>query len=541
MSVVICRLPRPLLYLIVRATVWTLRIISTTINALFTRLDQSPGIPILNPSIPYWTIPPSPISDYGSDGSVKLPEHADIVIIGSGMTGTSFARTVLGYSAVNNQDRLLKVVMLEARGACSGATGRNGGHITPVLYPHYSELKEQYGAEVAKEIIRFRLAHLPQILKVAVEENLLEDSQCREVEAFDVFHDADLYSRAKEMLSEYQKDLRDEGPKFKVHERSEAMKFLQLHEKTVGCLSAYGGSIHPYRFVTGVLARLLALYPQNFHLLTHTPCTDIKSSPEGLYQVCTSKGTVEARHIIHATNAWSSHLLPGMRRRIIPSRGVMSAQTSHTAQEQSSGSAHSGDSARSFVFYPENSMTCFDYLTQQRRCLADERSPYPPPEGELMLGGGFARNNAYLTELGNVDDRSWDLNTAEYLSGALANYFEARDGNGGAGCVKATWSGILGLSVDDMPWVGRVPEIVSGRRMPGVAEKDGTSLARPGEWIAAGYSGEGMVHAWLSGESLARMVVGEDRECRLPDVFRMSEERWRRTGIEDMILSFVRS
>ncbi|KAK0456960.1 hypothetical protein EV421DRAFT_1755804, partial [Armillaria borealis] len=49
--------------------------------------------------------------------------------------------------------------MLDGRDACSGATARNGGHITPPLYHHYLDLKK-HGAEVAQHIIQFRLSHL---------------------------------------------------------------------------------------------------------------------------------------------------------------------------------------------------------------------------------------------------------------------------------------------------------------------------------------------------------------------------------------------
>lgn len=42
---------------------------------------------------PYWTVPLSPIAEYGKD--TKLPEHGDIVIIGSGITGTSVAKYLL--------------------------------------------------------------------------------------------------------------------------------------------------------------------------------------------------------------------------------------------------------------------------------------------------------------------------------------------------------------------------------------------------------------------------------------------------------------
>jgi hypothetical protein len=164
------------------------------------------------------------------------------VIIGSGITGTSFARAILGHNSGNDvQGKPLKIIMLEARDTCSGATGRfveffhpffqthivvkelterirNGGHITPVLYSDYIGLKETYGKEMAKQIIRFRLSHLQELLTVAKEENLLDDSQCRQVEAFDVFHDTGLFRKALSWLREYQTDLPEESLHFKVYE-----------------------------------------------------------------------------------------------------------------------------------------------------------------------------------------------------------------------------------------------------------------------------------------------------------------------------------
>ena len=48
----------------------------------------------------------------------QLRPAYDVVVIGSGITGTSFA-----YNALSRQGTL-RVVMLEARDVCSGATGR---------------------------------------------------------------------------------------------------------------------------------------------------------------------------------------------------------------------------------------------------------------------------------------------------------------------------------------------------------------------------------------------------------------------------------
>lgn len=83
------------------------------------RLALSPGIPQPNASVPYWTIPPSSIAQHGKDA--ELLQRADIVIIGSGITGTSIAKALLELSSPTES---IEIVMLEARDTCSGATGR---------------------------------------------------------------------------------------------------------------------------------------------------------------------------------------------------------------------------------------------------------------------------------------------------------------------------------------------------------------------------------------------------------------------------------
>src|SRR5579859_4159591 len=78
-------------------------------------------LPVGSPTESYWQTPRHPLASYRSD----FPSAADVVIIGSGITGSSVARTLF------EQSPSLKIVILEARLLCSGATGRNGGHIKP--------------------------------------------------------------------------------------------------------------------------------------------------------------------------------------------------------------------------------------------------------------------------------------------------------------------------------------------------------------------------------------------------------------------------
>ena len=115
----------------------TLNSLYTSYSRLITRLALSPGIPVPNPTLSSWTVPPSRIGkensgarpsngkaddeevrSHGECEPPKLPFYADVVIIGSGITGTSVARTLL------MSGKPMRIVMLDARDACDGATGR---------------------------------------------------------------------------------------------------------------------------------------------------------------------------------------------------------------------------------------------------------------------------------------------------------------------------------------------------------------------------------------------------------------------------------
>lgn len=79
--------------------------------------DSPAGLPVDNPSKSYWLSEPSEIL-LGHRTTKDLPQTADVLIIGSGING-AFAAHFLKQKAPN-----LNAVMLEAREACWGATGR---------------------------------------------------------------------------------------------------------------------------------------------------------------------------------------------------------------------------------------------------------------------------------------------------------------------------------------------------------------------------------------------------------------------------------
>lgn len=90
------------------------------------RLDQPAALPTPKSSDSFWHTEPSPLL-LGHRSTRNLPSTADVVIIGSGITGTSIARHLLkkdGGKEESLSSGNPNVVMLEAREACWGATGR---------------------------------------------------------------------------------------------------------------------------------------------------------------------------------------------------------------------------------------------------------------------------------------------------------------------------------------------------------------------------------------------------------------------------------
>ncbi|KAF8555922.1 DAO-domain-containing protein [Imleria badia] len=537
------------------------------------RPPPCPVFPIQEPTQSFWTFPPSSIATHVS--SNNFPTHADVVIIGSGISGASFARTLLKIDQQRNDNSdPLSVVMLEAQEACSGATGRNGGHINPPLYHDYEDLKRSLGKAAARQIIRFRLAHLDILLEIAEAE--ANDADCREVQSVDVYFDDTTFVEAKRKLGIFKTDMPEEASPFRIWEGQDARERYNLSDLAVGCVTTRAGAVQPYRFVTHVLSRLLEEYPKSFQLFTQTPCVSITeaSSKSPFYSLTTPRGELTASHVVHLTNAYIGGLVPALGNVVYRIRETMSAQRPGRAlQFQANDAQKKKHEQRSYVFFDSPGQKGFDYLTQM-----------PDGEQELMFGGGrepLPETDVKKNGQVRASKGMYDVHSAAHVSGALPIYFGATNWGAEAvsvaespvdddihadaqkrirgpwtpGRVKALWSGVLSVSVDEFPWVGRIPSAISGRRSPapGVTVSEKGKRARtadPGEWIAAGYTSEGMVHAWLCSRAVALMVLGLDNASGveaeghygagqtvdewLPACYRITEARLRHASREGL-------
>lgn len=91
------------------------------------------GFPHPRPTLSFWLQGTRNDSLIGHRTTETIPINADVVVIGAGMSGAATAYHLFkGHDQI--QGALPKVVVLEAREACYGATGRNGGHCKPDFY-----------------------------------------------------------------------------------------------------------------------------------------------------------------------------------------------------------------------------------------------------------------------------------------------------------------------------------------------------------------------------------------------------------------------
>jgi len=207
-----------------------------------------------------------------------------------------------------------------------------------------------------------------------------------------------------------------------------------------------------------------------FNLQTNTKVTHVWQLPDKRWGVKTDRGMTTAKHVILATNGYTSSICPCMSDLIVPVRGEMSAIKPPTPL---TSPLH-----RSYGFVGSTGKSDDgDYLIQR------------PQNGHLMFGGG--RRFAPSAGIGFSDDSQIDEPAAKYLQTELPHVMSL--GVDGARGLKIThqWTGILGFSRDNSPWVGEVPG------------PENANL-----WICAGYTGHGMPQAAFCARAVTKMLLG---------------------------------
>ena len=449
------------------------------------------SLPVPSSTTSFWRQQPHKLDSFRS--TPELPETTDILIIGSGYAGAACAY----YLTKDSPSPAPSICMLEAREACSGATGRNGGHIKPDTYYNIAELSKLYGPEAAAAVARYEASQVKAVKQLIEDEKI--DCDFHLTRAVDVFLDPKIARDTEKDFEQLRADAAvDLADVQHISNPTTASRISNVKS----ALSAYtftAAHLWPFKLVTSLLA--LALSRSTLNLQTHTPLLSISSTRDnqGYYTCTTPRGSIRAKHIISCTNAYTASILPQLASRIIPVRGI----AAHIACPDPSKAPHLPNTyALRFVH------GLMDYLI-------------PRPDGSIIVGGA---RETFVKDLGswygNVDDsRLINEKAARYFDGYMQRHFRGWEESGAV--TKRVWTGIMGYSADDAPWVGKVPGMGGG------------------VWMMGGYTGHGMPAILGSAKAVVEELRMEEAGVKggegslwkglrtLPGVYRITEERMR--------------
>ncbi|PYI30069.1 nucleotide-binding domain-containing protein [Aspergillus indologenus CBS 114.80] len=469
-------------------------------------IQQDPGLPRDNPTASYWQHIVHKLSNVQS---ASVPPTTDIAIIGSGITGASVAKTIL------EQHGTYRVTLFEARTICSGATGRNGGQLAINAAENYVRMKMAVGAEMAGKIIRFNIKTLEAMREIAQRFAHAQDPELTDVVKLRAFKDGASFGAVCEGIKELERD----HPSLKgVYTVLDA----ESCEKEHGVFGAVGGVLHaagtvwPYRVVTNLLEALLSQYASRLAIETNTPVTQVDYKPstdtQHSYILHSARGCTRATHVVYCTNGYTGHLLPNLRGILYPMKGTMTVQDWGATPLQPTR----GLKASWAIHY-------LPYRDPETGDVADGLiyGMQDPGTGWYFFGG----EKAPVEELLSANDTTIGATSVRFLQESVSSLLDRSGGTVDSGnTVVSSWSGIMGFSSDGLPLVGRLPSTLTNR--------DGN-----GEWFCGAFNGYGMPSAWLAGESLGLMIVGQAPREYLPEAFLISEERLReRLSVEQSML-----
>lgn len=459
------------------------------IQVLTKGLNVEAMYPVPNPVESYWLRDRHPLNEVRT--TPHLPAECDVVIIGSGMAGVSTA-----YYLLLNNPRPPRITILEARQLCSGATGRNGGHCK-IKTMTLASLIPKLGL-VAVDDVQAYVHGIMDSFKLIVEEEML-DCEFELRRSFDVQTNSEDSARLKKIYDESRKV----GSKWTVNTSFIDERYAEQVTSIQGATSAFSVpacSLWPYKFVTQLLARLLDRHPEHVNVQTKTLVEAITLQADASNLVKTPRGTIKCAKVIFATNAYTSGLLPQFKDTIIPTRGIAAHIVPKSPIQPHLTHTYN------INFGPDKGV---DYLN-------------PRPDGGIVVGGGkwMYKSNLDLW-LNNWDD-SVPFNTAiqSYWENYMQRTFHGWE-NSGAG-VDKTWVGIMGITPDEWPHVGRIP---------------GTRT----QFLLAGFNGGGMAMILTASKAIARMVRDDvdfetlAEELGIPAFFGTSLERLKKEAAEDAL------
>jgi glycine/D-amino acid oxidase-like deaminating enzyme len=230
------------------------------------------------------------------DGSRRV----SVAVIGGGFTGLS---TALHLAKAGTD-----VTLVEAHEPGWGASGRNGGQVNPGLKHDPDQVELDFGPDLGGRMNRFS-GDAPNMVFDIVRSHQI---QC-EARQGGTLRAAFAVKQAETVRATAAQWLRRSGP-VELLERAEISNGTSTDRYICALLDRRGGTLNPLGYARG-LAEAAQRAGARIH--GNTPATRI-ARQASRWLVETPQGTLDAEHLVIATNAYTDDLWPGLRRSLVP-------------------------------------------------------------------------------------------------------------------------------------------------------------------------------------------------------------------------------
>jgi putative aminophosphonate oxidoreductase len=394
---------------------------------------------------PFW-IEQALFNDGDLAPALQGAQRADVCIVGGGFTGLWTA------IQAKQQDPSLDIAIVESDLCGAGASGRNGGCLLTWSAKFFT-LRRLFGEAEAIRLVKASEAVVDHIAGFCRAHGI--DAELRQ--------DGTLYTATSQAqigtLDPVMQALEDCGiksyyalPPQEVARRSGSARNL------AGVYSPIAATVHPGKLVRGLRRTALAM---GIRIYERSPMLDFSTGHP--VTVRTPCGSIEAKKLVLAINAWMASTFPQFERTIavVSSDMVITERCPELLRQSGLVDGVSVLDSRTFVYYYRSTV-----------------------EGRIMLGKG-GNTFSWGGRIAPVFDQRSPYEAE--LTEALRSFFPAlRDTP-----ITASWNGPSDRSVTGFPFFGKL---------------DGA----PHIYYGFGYSGNGVGPSYMGGQILSSMLLEQD-------------------------------
>jgi glycine/D-amino acid oxidase-like deaminating enzyme len=279
------------------------------------------------------------------------PVHADVAIVGGGITGLS--------AALHAAEAGAKVVLVEAEDPGFGASGRNGGQVNPGLKPDPDTVERDFGPDLGR-----RMNELAGAAPSLVFDLIQRHSIACEARRNGTLRAAVRPRHAAAIRTTVDQLARRGAPV--EYLEGGAISALTGTDRYVGAMfDRRGGDLNPLSFARGLAQAAIGA---GAALYGGTRASSLRWEA-GAWRLEAGGGSVVSPNVVLATNGYTDRLWPGLRRTIVPLFGAIAASA-----ELPETAARAIMPSRS-VLYESGAITVYYRIDSGQRLLIGGRGP----------------------------------------------------------------------------------------------------------------------------------------------------------------------